>query len=370
MIEKIGSTNQASKPVEGQTTTVRNQPSPAPHADQVQKPAEDRVDLREEAAEPSPSPGPEAKAPDLQVGNMNLGGGNKEARANFDKIKKTVGEQVVRNGIDVATFQEVDVGTRRAGGKDYNKEILSSVFEADMGGHDTHPVGDNKYETTLPNGEKATVTITQEKPEDDNGDVTVYTASYKNEKGEDVQYQMVHGRSIDHDGGTFGNSVLLGPGQTLPRDQDGKIPADAIKVHEVGDDRGARERRTALEVNTADGQTVLSTHLTAGSDDWQQKARSAEYRSLDQIAKGKPDVILGGDLNSAPGDTYSTGGIFGWNPFGREYKYPEPGDMGFKEATDGDGLDHILVRGATPRGEHSVDGIESVHDFQWVDVKR
>ncbi len=369
MIEKVSSTTQATQ-AQATTTKTEPTPAPAPRADQAQQRPEDKVDLNEEAAEPSPSPGPEAKPPNMQAGNMNLGGGNKDARENFDKIKKTVGEQVVNNGIDVATFQEVDVGTGRTGGKDYNKEILSGIFEADMGGHDTHPVGDNKYETTLPNGEKATVTITQEKPEDGNGDVTVYTASYKNEKGEDVQYQMVHGRSIDYDGGTFGNSVLLGPGQTLPRDENGKIQAGAIKVHEIGDDRGSRERRTALEVNTADGQTVISTHLTAGSEDWQQKARSAEYRSLDEITKDKPNVILGGDLNSAPGDTYTVGGLGGWNPFGRDYKYPEPGDMGFKEATDGDGLDHILVRGADPRGEHEADGVENVHGFQWVDIVR
>lgn len=362
-IEKIHET-----PASTPSTAPRTEPSPAPRADEATSPAQDRVEVDPEALEPSPSPGPQARPANLQVGNMNLGGGNAEARSRFDEIKKTVGEQVVGNGIDLATFQEVDVGTRRAGGKDYNQEILSAVFEADLGGRDTQALGDGRYQTTLPDGTRRIATITQEKPADGNGDVTVYTATYQDESGQDVRYTMVHGRSIDHDGGTFGNSVLLGPGQELPRDENGQIREGAIQVHEIGEDRGRKERRTALEVNTAEGQTVISTHLTAGSEDSRQKARSAEYRSLDEICKGKPEVILGGDLNSAPGESYTVGGLWGWNPFGRDYRYPTAEEMGFEEGTGGGGLDHVLVRGGDAVGHHSVDGVERVHGFDWVDV--
>ncbi len=362
-IEKIHDT-----PATTPSTAPQTGPSRAPRADEVTKPPQDRADVDPEALEPSPSPGPEARPANLQVGNMNLGGGNAEARSRFDEIKKTVGEQVVHNGIDLATFQEVDVGTRRVGGKDYNQEILSAVFEADLGGRDTQALGDGRYQTTLPDGTRRIATITQEKPADGNGDVTVYTATYQDEAGQDVRYTMVHGRSIDHDGGTFGNSVLLGPGQELPRDENGQIREGAIQVHEIGEDRGSKERRTALEVNTAEGQTVISTHFTAGSEDSKQKARSAEYRSLDEICQGKPDVILGGDLNSAPGESYTVGGLWGWNPFGRDYSYPSAGEMGFEEGTGGGGLDHVLVRGGDAVGHHSVDGVERVHGFDWVDV--
>jgi len=348
-------------------------PSPGPPADRA---PQDKTDISPEAQEPeeectpspTPSPGQDTRTGNLQVGNMNVGGGNKEARARFDEIKKTVGEQVTRNGIDLATFQEVEVGTGRIGGKDYNKEILSGIFEADLGGQDTRAVGDNRYETTLPNGEKKTVTITQEEPGDGNGNVNVYTARYQDENGQDVEYTMVYGQGGDKDGGSYGNSVLLGPEQSLPRDENGRIQDGAIKLHHIGNDPGGGENRTALEVNTAEGQTAICTHLTAGGEDDQQKARSAQYKELQEIVKSRPKAVLGGDFNSTFGEDYTVGGLGGWNPFGKDYKYPTAGQLGGEEGTDGSGFDHILVRGGDALDQHTAEGVERVHGFQWVDV--
>ncbi|GEM_PF-3133398 len=194
--------------------------------------------------------------------------------------------------------------------------------------------------------------------------VTVYTSTLDN--GE--QYSMVYGNSKASNiepsgkgGGEYGNSVLLGPGSSIPRDEKGAIIPGSIKYQALGHDPSDGEARTAVGVNfkTKNGEraTAVSAHLTAdskASKSEQQKAQREQYNALKNFASSfGSNVIIGGDFNSAPGRN----GV------------PSADDLGLNQADDLNGIDHILTsRGVTEGSTERKEGGGSDHEMVITDV--
>jgi endonuclease/exonuclease/phosphatase family metal-dependent hydrolase len=308
---------------------------------------------------------PESKSKDdkkdkeIQVGTFNVGGGNEDAR----KIKPTktgsLADQVTRGGLDVVALQEIDVGTKRSGNQDTNEEILKDVLRAESGSdwQDAESVvkysldddgnkkaynpdkydstvyvanfeggktekqtvertekdeGGSSYQTTGKDGVVTTLDIEKEKlgadgKEDKNGPITVYSAAIDKE-GESKEYSVVSGSSIGHDGGTYGNAVLLGPEAKLKRDEDGKIEPGSVRRHDLGANDPGGENRTALAVDFEVGNkssTIINTHFTSKNKetDDDEKARATQFENLGKIAESHgDDVIIAGDFNTRSGE--------------------------------------------------------------------
>lgn len=252
----------------------------------------------------------ELAAQTLGLGTMNLGGGNADARRHIIELRRRVAEQVVAQDLQVVAFQEMDVGTGRSGRADYNREILRSVLEAR---------GD--VDTSI--------------DERSDGLVRIYTGG---------GYTVVFGKSIDYDGGLYGNAVLLGP----------EFPLKAAGVHDLGADDPNGENRTALQVDAGD-LTVFAVHLTNGEKPGQRQARIAQYQTLQRLVHDQPDVILAGDFNSQPGG-----------------EYPDAAQLGLQELVplDDPRIDRILVTRGRVRSLQITPGIEAIHDFVTVQVER
>lgn len=262
----------------------------------------------------------------LRAGTMNLGAGDAAARANFEKIRDDVAGQIAAQDLDYVTFQEIDVGTRRTGGRDYNEEMLAAVAQADLGGHGLRKTGPATYQTTLPDGQTRQLQLETEikSPE-----IRVYTIRY----GETTQ-TMVYGASMNFDGGQYGNAILLGPGHRV----------DDVHLHDLGADDLDGENRTALEVQTGP-VSVLSTHLSSGGGK-SAGQRAQQYARLTELTSNDSHVVLGGDFNSQPGKSRTRAmGLADTHPGGRA-------------------IDRILVtpgRAVTVR--NSTNEVERVHDF-------
>ena len=146
---------------------------------------------------------------------------------------------VGQTGADIVLLQEVDVGTRRSGGVDQIAELARR---------------------------------------------TGFTSAF--------------GRTIDYDGGRFGNAVL----SRWPILEARMIPLNGAAP--AGADSSRHEPRGALRIVVAAPQgriTVVDTHLDAsGGDTW----REQEADSLEKLVAHARDagevVIAGGDFNSTP----------------------------------------------------------------------
>lgn len=268
----------------------------------------------------------------LKVGTYNLGAGNDDARKGFVDTSRHLANQVVNEGVDIVALQEIDVGTSRAmeatGIDDYNQFVLAQVSAEEAGlqgdvtysrvsidehGRQLHYQPD-LYPTTLitgidADGRTSQVTITEEYYTEegarvDAGDpgavITVYDADVRSQGGS-TSYALVFGSSISHDGGRYGNGVLLGPEAALQRDADGNA---VVQRHDLGanDPGGDQENRTALAVGITHGgeqATIVSTHFSAGGG--ADEAREVQRETLGTIAEGYGEnTIVLGDFNSEP----------------------------------------------------------------------
>lgn len=280
----------------------------------------------------SPS-GPER----FQIGSYNVGGGNEEARKpeNFEKTKALIGEKAASGEVDVLALQEVDRNTDRAGGKDQNVEVLREVFEGELGEDwedaeiEERRIDDRTIElVATKDGEERTMRITQsaytedgqprEWGEDERPDVIRYEAEISGNPPR--TYNMIYGESIHHDGGQYGNAVLLGPGYE---------PTRFGRQH-IGQDPDSSEKRSALavEVRTPDGRQVgvVSTHLTSGATDGAPEEREDQYVAVDEYAEeffGSTPTVIAGDFNSKAGGS--------WRYYVREHHYPSADELGWRD---------------------------------------
>lgn len=249
----------------------------------------------------------EVAAETLALGTMNLGAGNAEARRHIVELRRRVAEQVVARHLQIVAFQEMDVGTVRSGRSDYNREILKAVLLAR---------GDGKSPIE----------------EHSDGPLRIYRGG---------GYTVVFGKSIDYDGGLYGNAVLLGP----------EMPYEGGLVHDLGADDPGGENRTALQVDTGE-LAVFAIHLTNGDSPEQRQSRVVQYETLKGLVGAHCDVVLAGDFNSQPG------GI-----------YPQ---LGLREVIPAEDrrIDRILVSRGTVESRWITPGIEAIHDFVTARVER
>lgn len=270
---------------------------------------------------------------DLKVGTYNLAAGNKDHKANAPETTAHLADQVVNHGLDVVALQEVDVNTTDAakhlpdGITDYNEYVLAQVSAEEAGLQE--PI---TYERT--EADDGTVTITGSDEDQRSSKVTI-TPEYYTETGEPAEagdpeavvtvynaqvqspdgvkdYTVVYGSSLEHDDGTYGNAVLMGPDAPLARDADGNA---LVARHDLGandpkktDAHPNGENRTALEVNIqVDGETatVFSTHFTATNEFKGDVTRFVQHDTLTQLAEdaGGNTIILG-DFNTSDYDHF------------------------------------------------------------------
>ncbi|MDQ7826983.1 MAG: endonuclease/exonuclease/phosphatase family protein [Candidatus Eremiobacteraeota bacterium] len=342
----------------------------------------------------------------LHMATYNVAGGNEEMRENFkDETSDHLARQVVQGNLDAVALQEV---SHRENGMDYNMELLKDVFRESLppglrdgeinyysvddrgnpvldgnGSPKYDPSSSNVvYEATGHNGEKKTMTLTRESLDrrgrpvvNGNGEpvyhqgleapLTVYTARLENGDS----YSMVYGNSKasnkdpDKRGpGEYGNSVLLGPGREIPRDEKGAIIPGSVEYKVLGHDPSDGEARTAVGVTFAGegGQrgTVVSAHLTADSDasaDETREAQRAQYRALSELSGRRGgNVIIGGDFNSTPGRDGA----------------PSAEDLGLEQADPAARIDHVLVSRDAEAGQaRVVHGGGSDHEMIVTDVQ-
>src|SRR5690606_20577154 len=188
----------------------------------------------------------------MRAGTYNLAAGNQKHRHNVEDTTRTLAQQVVDNDVDVVALQEVDVGTNDAaedlpaGMDDYNEYVLAQVSAEEAGlqgevSYTREQRGDGSVVITGTDedGRTSQVTITRETytedgqpvaADDPGAVVTVYDADVRTPDGVS-DYTVVYGSSIAHDGGTYGNAVLLGPGASLQRDANGN---PMVARHDLG----------------------------------------------------------------------------------------------------------------------------------------
>jgi len=327
----------------------------------------------------------------IGVSTYNIGAGNEEAakKENFERTSDLLAEEVVNGDTDVALLQEVGVDGRRTRGRDNNQEILEDIFVKELGeewedsdisrqsldpegnpvkGEDGKPVydpekyADTQVTATREDGQSEDFTVTRERYDDsgdpvdwadgpEQGAVVVYEA----DMGEGKDYKVVYGSS--NDSGSYGNSVLLGPGyevKDVQREILGQDPPE-------DGDNGNPENRTALGVTfeTPEGKEVsaISAHLTNGQAEDRGEARDAQYRALDDFAEsldhGGP-VLLGGDFNSKAGGEYAKE-FFDFLPFVDPPKHPGADDLGWNDPnSDSNSIDRIYTIGEAEVGEREV----------------
>lgn len=321
-----------------------------------------------------PAPGNAQSNGELKVGTYNLAAGNKDHKDNAPETTAHLADKVVNDGLDVVALQEVDVDTDRLEGDlpdgitDYNEYVLAQVSAEEAGLQE--PITYERTEAT-----DGTVTITGSDADQRSSKVSI-TPEYYTGTGEPVEagdpdavvtvynaqvqspdgvrdYTVVYGSSISHDGGSYGNAVLLGPDTPLARDANGHA---LVARHDLGaNDPGKNENRTALEVTIEAGgetATVFSAHLSAGKDG--ADARQTQYDTLARLAEASGDnTILLGDFNSSGEGTI--GPLSGenddendpgfWsrrNPIDRIYVSDDV-DASGREHVEGGGSDHSLI---------------------------
>jgi endonuclease/exonuclease/phosphatase family metal-dependent hydrolase len=326
----------------------------------------------------------------LKVGTYNVGAGNDDARADFDDTRRLIAEKVTGDDpLDVLALQEMDVGTGRIGCiYDYNEAILADILRAEAGvgedaavnrysidaegrrvAYEPNRHATSVFEVTDQSGRTYTMTVNKESY-DENGNpfvgangerafdtgggspITVYSAEVRS-GGETREYNMVYGSSISHDGGTYGNAVLLGPGARLQRDANGEIVAGSLVRHDLGaNDPKDGENRTALAVGIESGgerSTVISAHFTSDGGDEGSAARDTQYTTLGRIAEGYGDkTVVLGDFNSSDkklGELEGANdpGFWSWgSPIDRIYVSDDV-EASDRDHVEGGGSDHNMI---------------------------
>lgn len=363
---------------------VREKKATEPGAPSNPSPPADRVNIS-----------PEAREETVGVATHNLGAGNSDpevsGREAFDQTRGTVAREVRSGNADVVMLQEVGVDGANTEGRDNNEEILEEIFrqelppgwdEADIERvsldehgvpvtedgepvYDPEAYPDTRY-TASHEGETQEMTLSRARYDEDGqpvewdeeGAITTYEARMPN----DDTYTVVFGSN--NEGGTYGNSVLLGPGYEL----------QGAERRVLGNDPDDDEQRTALGVTftTPGGEelSALSAHLTNGTDEDRGDARNDQYRALDDFADDLGgNVLIGGDFNSRAGGEYG-GGFWDFLPGIDPPRHPSEGDLGWTDpSSDRDGIDRLYTQGNL-EGElvEEINGVEEVHPFVRWDV--
>lgn len=314
----------------------------------------------------------------MRAGTYNLAAGNQGHRGNVDDTTRTLARQVVGNDVDVVALQEVDVGTGDAaedlpaGMDDYNEYVLAQVSAEEAGlqgdvdyARQVRADGSVVITGTDADGRTSQVTITREtytedgRPvgaDDASAVITVYNADVNSPDGP-RDYTVVYGSSIAHDGGTYGNAVLLGPEASVQRDANGNAQ---VARHDLGaNDPDKDENRTALQVDVAvagEEATVYSAHLSAGSngDEAAVDARKTQYATLASLAEASGDnTLLLGDFNTegveavgpltGENDDENDPGFWSrGNPIDRVYVSDDV-DASNRDHVEGGGSDHNML---------------------------
>lgn len=301
----------------------------------------------------------------LRVATYNLGGANEYAKQteHIRSSTRVLAEAMVYGGVDVTALQEIDVGTHDAykspyealvdrsalgdnvglpdGFADYNEYALAQIsaveaglLEGELGkpivftrteGVDSNGIPTVTITGTDGLGRSSSVTITRESytadgrrlppgaefghtlasaftGQDDLLPLTVYTAHVATPDGL-REYSIAYGPSRLHDGGSYGNSILVGPDAQLRRDADGNL--DVARYDLGANDPESGENRTALKLGIVAGGealTIFNAHLTHGIsevEDYQEGQRGQQIETLDGLvsATGGNTVLLG-DFNS------------------------------------------------------------------------
>lgn len=362
------------------------------------------------AAKPQPNPKPQspptppASVPrsaqgnsgaDFRAGTYNLAAGNATYSQTFDRSKRLAAQQVVSGGVDVLATQEVGINGKNTRGRDNNEELLQEIFRQelppefrdasidryslDANGetvmrdgkpiYDPQRYADSRYTATNESGQTQNMTLTRDRYDTQGREVpfstsaghapTVLYSAHLEE--EDKTYNLAFASNNDH--GSYGNSVLLGPGDEIEDVQErvlGKDPDD--------------EQRSALAVSfrTPDGQeaTAISAHLSNGSSQAQGDARIPQLRNLSDWARGYDNAVILGDFNTYPGKEYGKQPI-DLLPFVDPDKTPSASSFGLQDPDRGvRSIDRVFTQGDVgigPRRELDGQG-GSDHDMVTWDV--
>jgi endonuclease/exonuclease/phosphatase family metal-dependent hydrolase len=342
---------------------------------------------------------------EVGLATYNVGAGNEDAakKENFDKTSDLLADEIVNGDTDVALLQEVGVDGKRTKGRDNNQEILDDIFVKELGDdwkdsdlshqsvdekgvpvkdekgqpvYDPKKYADTQVTATNDNGESKEYTVTRERYNDagdpvdwgkgpENGAVVVYEA----DMGKGKDYKIAFGSSNEN--GTYGNSVVLGPGYEIKDVQREILGQDSPEKN----DKGKPENRTALGVTfeTPGGRemSAISAHLTNGQAEDRGEARNGQYRALDDFAEeleSQGPVLIGGDFNSKAGGQYAKE-FFDFLPFKDPPRHPGANDLGWNDPdSHSNSIDRIYTIGGLDVGDRKEleDQGGSDHDLvQW-----
>jgi endonuclease/exonuclease/phosphatase family metal-dependent hydrolase len=345
---------------------------------------------------------------DVGVATYNVGAGNEEAakKENFDKTRDLLADKIVNGDTDVALLQEIGVDGGKTGGRDNNQEILDEVFVKELGNgwegselshqsldekgrpvkdkdgkpvHDPEKYAGTQVTATNEDGESKDYTVTRDRYNDaggpidweegpEKGAVVVYEA----DMGEGKDYKVVFGSS--NDGGSYGNSVVLGPGYEVKDVQRQILGQDSDEYDNEGKLK-TPEDRTAIGVTfeTPGGEemSAISAHLTNGKAEDRGEARNEQYRALDSFAEeldSRGPVLFGGDFNSKAGGQYAKE-FFDFLPFKDPPRHPGADELGWNDPdSESNSIDRIYTTGDLEVGdrEEFEDQGGSDHDLvQW-----
>jgi endonuclease/exonuclease/phosphatase family metal-dependent hydrolase len=338
----------------------------------------------------------ESPAPGFRAGTYNLAAGNETYSQSFDKSKRLAAEQIVSGEVNVMALQEVGVNGRNTRGRDNNEELLQEIFrqelppdfeDADMDQvsldaqgrpvmrdgrpvYDPETYPDTRYTATNREGESQTMTLSRDRYDDEGRPVpfgtspedapTVIYSAHLDQQ--DKTYSIAYASNNKH--GSYGNSVLLGPGYEI----------EDVEQQVLGHDPDDQEQRSALAVSftTPDGHqaTAISAHLTNGGSESQGDARVGQLESLSDWAEGFDNAVIMGDFNTAPGKAYGTSG---WDflPGIDPSHTPSASSLGLQDPDpDSGSIDRVFTQGDVtvgPRRELDGQG-GSDHDLVTWDI--
>lgn len=380
-------------------------PRPKPTPTSVQDSSPALRASREANRTPTPTPGPSPSAPsarsgqpraDFRAGTYNLAAGNETYSKTFDESKRLAAEQVVSGQVNVLALQEVGVNGRNTRGRDNNEELLREIFRQELPPefrdaairrvsldeqgrpvmrdgrpiYDPEKYADTRYSARNDEGQSQHMTLTRDRFDREGREVpfgtsasqaptVVYSAHLEEE---DKTYSVAF--ASNNESGSYGNSVLLGPGYEI----------EDIEQRVLGHDPDDHEQRSALAVSfrTPDGQeaTAISAHLTNGASQQQGEARLPQLQELSSFASGQDNAVILGDFNTYPGQAYGRG-FWDFLPGVDPDQTPSASSLGMQDPDRGvRSIDRVFTQGDVSIGRRrELDGQGgSDHDMVTWDV--